>query len=153
MAVAAMNLEAGTHHWVEQLRDLLNECAGSRPADEQDRLREAVALLKNPSLIHARGIPAEQLARIEAMLECGAMASAAFEIVGKNVSFMVSRGHNGVCMASAVSPEDEAETICEASTVALAMVAAYLSMILSSVDNVASQGRAGHSGEVSTRLH
>lgn len=64
------------------------------------------------------------------MLALGAYESAVFFLIGSDTAFMLSRGANGNCLASAVLPDGSEEVTAEGSTLALALLAAFLSSLL-----------------------
>jgi len=116
--------------WKAQLRDLLHDCAAIAPAEQGDRIHEAWSLLRQgaaglrPPLASALDRQA-----LEAMLALGAHESAVLALVGDDTAFMLSRGANGNCLASAVLPDGSEEMVAEASTLALALLAAFLSSL------------------------
>ncbi|WP_243652576.1 hypothetical protein [Novosphingobium sp. PhB165] len=120
-----------THVWIARLRDFLHDCAGSASAEEHDRIREAVLLLHDPD---GQSGATFEPTTIEAMLSCGAAESAVFAIVGPDVNCMVSRGSAGSCLATLVLPDGSEEVISEGATFGLALLAAYVSMILSGLE-------------------
>lgn len=132
-----------------RLRDFLNDCAGSAACEEADRIREAVMLL--------RGVPAEEgsiadAASVEAMLACGAVESAVLAILRPEVSFMLSRGGSGACLATVVVEDGSQEMISEGATIALALLAAYVSLLV--VRSERDDPRIDRMGDpLSARLH
>lgn len=107
-----------------RLRVFLQECIASDPAHEAARVREAAALLSEPG--------AHDPGPIEAMLACGAAESAVLRIIGPDAAFMLSRGQD-TCLATMVVPTgtDEVEEIlAEASTLALALLAAHVAGLI-----------------------
>ncbi|MCX7863740.1 MAG: hypothetical protein N2423_01675 [Novosphingobium sp.] len=72
----------------------------------------------------------------EAMLALGAHVSAVLALIGNDAAFMLSRGANGKCLASAVTPDGAEEIVAEGSTLALALLAAHLSALLVDVERV-----------------
>lgn len=117
--------------WTARLRDFLHDCAGSAPVEEHDRIREAVLLLHAPD---GDAGSTFDPATIEAMLACGASESAVLVILGSDVNCMVSRGSAGTCLATLVLPDGSEEVICEGATLALALLAAYVSMLLAGLE-------------------
>ncbi|WP_395329002.1 hypothetical protein WBP06_14210 [Novosphingobium sp. BL-8H] len=120
-----------TEVWTARLRDFLHDCAGSAAVEEHDRIREAVLLLHDPAGDAAATF---EPATIEAMLACGAAESAVLTILGPDVNCMVSRGSAGTCLATLVLPDGSEEVICEGATLALALLAAYVSMLLAGLE-------------------
>jgi len=117
----------------------MHVCLASAPSEQADRIREARKLLSR-HVVDARKsvdcMPRSQA--IEAMLAVGAHESAVLSLIGGKTGFMLSRGRNGNCLASTVLAEvfDEDvaegsdEVVAEASTPALALLAAYLASLL-----------------------
>jgi hypothetical protein len=110
----------------EDLRDFLHECVASTPTDQAARLVEAAHLLAPLCDMHG----------FEAMIACGAYESAALLVLGEGRPFLISRGANGVCLASTVFAEDE-EATAQGATPALALLAAHVAAVL------ADAGRTG----------
>lgn len=67
---------------------------------------------------------------IDEMLDCGAAESAVLAILGPETSFMLSRGGGGSCLATVVVDDGSEETMSEGATIALALLAAYVSLLL-----------------------
>lgn len=111
-----------------RLRDFLNDCVGSAACEEADRIREAVLLLDGGA--SPNGQPPDPVV-VEAMLACGAAESAVLAILHPDMSFMLSRGAGGSCLATVVVEDGSEEMISEGSTIALALLAAYASLLLS----------------------
>ncbi len=131
--------------WKARLRDLLHDCVASAPAEQADRIREAQNLL-GQGVTGARqslaGLPDRQ--SLEAMLALGAHESAVIALIGSDAAFMFSRGANGNCLASAVLPDGSEEVVAEASTLALALLAAYLSSLLADGEQAAGDPASFH---------
>ncbi len=73
-------------------------------------------------------------AAIEAMLGCNASESAVLALIGPDDTFMLSRGMNGTCLATLVMADGSEEMICEAATLSLALLAAYVSKLLTTME-------------------
>jgi hypothetical protein len=114
--------------WAARLRDFLNDCVASAACEEADRVREAGLLLQGTPLSNGAE---PDFALIEAMLGCGAAESAALTILGSEVSFMLSRSAAGSCLATVVARDESEEMILEGATVALALLAAHASLLIS----------------------
>ncbi|MDF2639244.1 MAG: hypothetical protein K0R64_2228 [Novosphingobium lindaniclasticum] len=122
--------------WTARLQDFLHDCAASAPSQEHDRIREAWLLF-----VHEPGLRDGQATRwadlnssgIEAMLACGAAESAVLALIGPDDTFMLSRGVNGTCLATLVMPDGSEEMI-EAATLSLALLAAYVSKLLTGIE-------------------
>lgn len=112
-----------------RLRDLLHDCAGSPASAQAARLIEAARLLHG----------AVEVARVEAMVACGAYESAAHAVLGPDRPFLVSRGATGLCLASTLivrrnQKADCDEAMGEGATPALAMLTALAAALLAEED-------------------
>lgn len=105
---------------VAHLCDLFHECVGSSALDQGARLIDASWLLAS----------AADEARLGILVSCGAYDSAAALVIGVERPYLVSRGANGVCLASVLLADGCEETTVEAATPALAMLAAYVAALL-----------------------
>ena len=108
------------------LRNLLHDCVTSRANEQALRLVEAARLL-------LRG--GADVAAVRAMVACGAYESAACVMLGPDRPFLLSRGANGVCLASILAAGsdgeiEQSEATGEAASPALAIVAALASTLL-----------------------
>jgi len=124
------------------LRNLLHDCVGSPASDQGARLTDASWLLAS----------AGEQDRLAAMVACGAYESAAALVVGAERPFLVSRGANGVCLASALFADGCEEATIEAATPALAMLAAHVAALLAE-ESKASAPRLPATGALPARLH
>jgi hypothetical protein len=131
MASSVIERVSETDVWTARLRDFLHDCAGSAPAEEYDRIREAILLLHDPD---GENGPTFDPKAVAAMLACGASESAVLAILGPDVNCMLSRGSGGSCLATLVLPDGSEEVICEGATLALALLASYVSMLLAGVE-------------------
>ena len=111
-----------TAPWRERLGHFLASCTVSGPADQPARLREACGLFPD-----AAG-PAGQA--LEAMIAAHAYDSAALALIGERAGYTLSRGGNGVCLASIYLPGCHTEHTCEGDTPALALLAAAATALL-----------------------
>lgn len=138
--------------WREGLRDLLDDCAGSTPLEEASRIREAARMFEDAQSTTLETTVAKvDFARLEQLLAADAMESAVLSLLGPKVPFMLSRG-NGSCLATVLVPEEGGEVMAEAATMALALLAAYVSALLAGCDKAhAALGEAG--ALASVRLH
>jgi len=137
-----MTISAGsTGRLRARLRDLLHDCVASAAAEQADRLAEACELL-------ACGHDA---ARIDVMLRAGAYESAALAVIGEGAGYMLSRGPSGSALASVILPGSEDEATAEASTPALALIAAHVAAILDDAET--SAPRQQLAAPASVRLH
>lgn len=121
--------------WHGRMEDFLYDCAASAPVEEADRIREACRLLAQPHAaiaqqagpLVARPVAADAIA---AMLQAGAAESAVMALLAPEVGYILSRGGNGVCLASLVLPDGSEEVTAEGSTLALALLAGLVSAVL-----------------------
>lgn len=121
--------------WKALLSDLLHDCAASAPVEQADRIREAQELIRETRSDAGRLAGSSSDRRvIEAMLALGAHESAVLAIIGSETAFMLSRGANGNCLASVALPDGSEEVVAEGSTMALALLAAYLSTLLADAE-------------------
>ncbi len=117
--------------WKARMRAFLIDCAASAPAEQADRIREAVPLLQQACVLHADcPEPEVDAERLDAMLDAGAYESAVLVLIGRETAFMLSRGGSGSCLASAVRPDGAEETIAEGATLALALLSAHAAALL-----------------------
>ncbi len=78
---------------------------------------------------------------IETMLACGAAESAVLALLGPDASFMLSRGSGGPCLATVVASEGLEERSAEGATMALALLGAYVSLLLARFERSAAETR------------
>lgn len=116
---------------ITRLRDFLNDCVGSAACEEADRIREAGLLLQDAVPV---GGAWPDLGAVEMMLSCGAAESAVLSILDPEMAFMLSRGVGGSCLATVVVEDGSEEIISEGATVALALLAAYVSLLLTRIE-------------------
>lgn len=120
-----------TYAWALRLRAFLKESLASEPAEEANRVREAVALLGR------RGSAIDDPHAVEAMLSLGAAESAVLRIIGADTTFMLSRGGGDRCLATMVGPGtsgEPEEILAEASTLALALLAAHIAAVIAGIE-------------------
>lgn len=137
--------------WTVQLRDFLHACAGSAPGEEVDRIREATLLFR-PDL-RGQGRESAEFAEVEAMLACGATESAVLALIGEDEVFIWSRGLGGNCLATLVMPDGSEELMCEAATLSLALLSAYVSKLLTRLERRAQHDTAQSAAPSGLRLH
>lgn len=125
------------------MHDFLIDCVSSAPIEQEDRIRDAERLFRQGRLA-GFGCPVASVdpERFEAMLAAGAFESAVLSLIGDATAFMVSRGWNGTCLATAVLPDGSEEAIAEGATLALALLAAQVSALLEDAEQSESPGRA-----------
>ena len=102
--------------WRSQLGQFLAACNASAAEDQADRLREARALFQHVEPLDAP--------LFEAMVTARAFESAALAMVGPASGYMLSRGGNGISLASVCLPGGGEQHTCEGDTPALALLAA-----------------------------
>ncbi|MCB2047556.1 MAG: hypothetical protein KDE32_04935 [Novosphingobium sp.] len=119
-----MNLTVPDPRRPRVLRDFADKCSRAGPADEAELLREARIITR------ARYSPR----MIEVMIAAGAGESAALAMIGKDVAWMLSKGAVDSCMASVILPGMTEEVTMQASTPALALLAAWASAALCLLD-------------------
>lgn len=92
------------------------------PDDQRGLLRHAAQLLRRGPAGDDFGIlsPAD----FDAMIRIGAFESAAITLLGPETGYLLSRGPNGIHLASVFLPGRDEEVTVEAPTAALALVAA-----------------------------
>ncbi len=113
--------------WQQQLGRFVTTCNDSGGAEQAYRLREARALF-----LHAE--PVDEAA-LEAMIAVDAFESAALAMVGAANGYMLSRGGNGVALASVHLPGSRAQHACEGKTPALALLAAIATALWHAIDD------------------
>jgi hypothetical protein len=108
--------------WRKRLADLGRAAGAAQAVREVAVLRTAVALLTDAPAGCVDWLPGQP--DFEAMLAVGTAASAALALLPQAAGFMLSRGLNGRVLASVILPGGRDDVVCEASSPALAMVAA-----------------------------
>ncbi|MBU6269651.1 MAG: hypothetical protein KGN34_19050 [Sphingomonadales bacterium] len=105
---------------------LLAATACDVPADqEQTLLREALAILAMAPSLHAPRFAALPDAdRFEELLAIGACESAALALLPADAAFILSRGSQGIILASVMLDGEDEEVAAEAATSGLALLAA-----------------------------
>ncbi len=111
-----------TARWARLLRDIAEECMDCPPDDQRHVLRQAAKLLRRGPAGEDFGVlsPAD----FEAMIRIGAFESAAISLLGPGSGYLLSRGPNGIHLASVFLPGSDVEVTAEAPSAALALVAA-----------------------------
>lgn len=128
-------------NWKMVMHDFLIDCIASAPVEQEDRIREAARLFGEGRLA-GFGCPEASVdpERLDAMLAAGAFESAVLSLIGDATAFMVSRGGNGTCLATAVLPDGSEEAIAEAATLALALLAAQVSALIEDAEQSGTSG-------------
>lgn len=132
-SISGLNGEArpSAGDWLARLSELAAICAEALAEDETDCVREAFDLLCQ--MPQGRRLLAGSLsvseAEIEAMLAAGATESAALALLPADAGFMLSRGPNGLHLATVLLPDfpERHGDACE--TAALALLAALLGAV------------------------
>lgn len=116
--------------WRSELRQFQALCEASEPAEQADRLREALRVFH--PIRHADSAGRLLICKddLDALLSAGAFESAALGMLSEDVGFMVSRGRAGLSFASVILPGSLDESSAAADTVALAILAATASALL-----------------------
>ena len=118
-----VSMEPG--QWRERLSELCEACIEGAARETTARLREAFALFSlapEESTLH--GAPMPRTAAFEAMLACGATDSAALALLPQGSGFLLSRGEDGLCLASVMLGGSHEEVTAQGATPALAMLSA-----------------------------
>jgi hypothetical protein len=113
--------------WRAHLRALLAECDASAAIEQAERIRQAWELFAAAPQPQA-GLPPHDT--IEAMLDADACESAALALVGPERGFLLSRGGNGMAIASIVLPDADEDHTASGATPALALLAALALALL-----------------------
>lgn len=120
--------------WAARMRDLMHDCVASAPHEECDRVREAACLLKGGALA-GPGNRAMDSRAIEQMLACGAAESAVLALLRPGTAFMLSRGQGNCCLASVLVEDGASEVMAEGSTLALALLSAYVAGLVARIED------------------
>lgn len=115
--------------WLAGVDGLIDDLGAGSRARQAKLLREAMHLLiaAPPPLAKWLG-PVVDVDTVETMLAAGATESAALALVPHHAGFMLSRGRNGLQLASIfVSGTAREEYTAEGDTIALALLAALVS--------------------------
>ncbi|MDE8651344.1 hypothetical protein [Novosphingobium album (ex Liu et al. 2023)] len=110
--------------WRRRLHDVAMACAGSRPGEQAERLREIRALIAYvPGDTLIDGLATYSAARLEMLIEARAYETAALSLID-DAGYMMSRGSDGHFLVSVVLPGQTSERMAGGPTLALAMVGA-----------------------------
>lgn len=126
--------------WSARLAVFRHDCRASDASVEADRIREGHALfgaLAEPARLR-HDYPSAAV--IEAMLDDGAVESAALALLGDR-PFLLSRGGAGLCVATLVAPTSGKEVSADAGTPALALLAAIAAVHYAERRRVRRSGR------------
>ena len=111
--------------WRTRLGQLAIACAGAFIEDENDRIREARALLAlapHPALVSGIDVPDEN--QLERLIAAGANADAALALITTDVGYLLSRSGGGQYLASVMLPGATADCSACGDTLALALIGA-----------------------------
>lgn len=111
--------------WRRRFAELAISCAGSYAEDEEERIRDALALLAaapDPALIAGLVVPGRM--QLDRMFASGAGASAALALFGGGSGYLLSRGGDGEHLASVVLPGAKTDVSACGDTLALALIGA-----------------------------
>jgi len=117
--------------WVARLSDFLHDCVASSVEEEADRIREAAGLFDQAD---TAGLASARRTDIEPLLAAGGGVCATLAVIGDQPSFMLSRGGDGTCLATFVLGDEPQEAIAEGASLALALLAAYVSALLDEIE-------------------
>jgi hypothetical protein len=127
--------------WLESLEDLYLDISTNKFSNAVAPLLEAYAILACAP--HAVGqsfaMPVSEK-KFRALVDIGADESAILALMGPETGYMISRGSNGVCLASIVLPGMTDVSCAEGATFALALISAYLAAQIASYHSLAPRG-------------
>lgn len=117
--------------WYAGIDGLIDDLCAGRPARQTMLLREAMHLLiAAPAPLASWLGPVVDVEAMETMLAAGASESAALALVPPQAGYLLSRGPNGVHLASIFTPDTtHKEYTAEGDTAALALLAALVSAV------------------------
>lgn len=124
--------------WRLRLAELCRDCVQAEAEEEGDLLRLAYALMAQAPEGAAGGdqldMPAllthlPPMARIEALVEQGALDSVALALLPEEASYLMSRSAGGVWLASVFLPGLEEEITSEGDSLAMALTSALLAAL------------------------
>ena len=122
--------QAGAIQWEHDLTGMVTACLDAGTADEMVVLRRVYSLMASaPNRCSALIDTLPLHNNFEAMLASGSPESAAVSLIPAHAGYMLSRGANGRHMGSVFIPGLQGEHTAEASTAALALMAAALSAL------------------------
>ncbi|MDE2405833.1 MAG: hypothetical protein KGM17_14285 [Sphingomonadales bacterium] len=111
--------------WSRRLGLLAAVACEADPAQEPALLREALAVLTVAPSLHAprfAALPRDD--RFERLLATGALESAALALLPADAAYILSRGTQGIVLASVVLDGEDQELAAEGATPGLALLAA-----------------------------
>lgn len=120
------------HDKAVRLRAMLRDFTSVDSAEERKRVYE-VAMELGGSGIDGTG-PVDLVA-LGKMLDCGASVNAVLTLMGNDTCFMLSRGQHDNCLASVIPADGYPETVAEAPTLTLALLAAFVLAVLSRLED------------------
>jgi hypothetical protein len=133
MVDSAMTQGAGRRrlsesHWFAGIDGMIADLHAGRPAQQAMLLREAMHLMiAAPAPLAAWLGPVADVESIECLLAAEASESAALALIPDHAGYMLSRGCNGVHLASVILPGMVREKyVAEGSSAALALLGAFV---------------------------
>ncbi|MEZ5742288.1 MAG: hypothetical protein R3D89_00815 [Sphingomonadaceae bacterium] len=113
-----------------RLRNFHGDCVSSATEEQAERIREAAQVLSRGHRFHRACPLSYNFHALEAMLAFGAFESAALTLVGDDFGFTLSRGSDGACLATVLLSDGCEEAMAEASSPALALLAAHAGALI-----------------------
>jgi hypothetical protein len=115
------------NYWRMRIEELGTACRTSEAAGEADGMREAFDLLAlaPPGRLAGQGMQLSE-ALLESLLAARAYESAAIAMLPEYTGYMLSKGINGVHMASVIMPGSSEDSYAYGATAALALIAALM---------------------------
>lgn len=112
--------------WYARISTFVEEACDASPQDEGAIMRAMLVVLSTaPHGQRARFADLPSRERLDILLMAGAGESAALAMLPANAAYIVSRGGNGVNLASVLLDGDDQEMAAEAATAGLALLAAF----------------------------
>ena len=131
--------------WRAHLRALAAECDASFADEQAERIRDAWRLLASAPLVSSGGQPfaLPPSDAIDAMIEAEAFESAALSLIAPDMGFLLSRGGNGLAIASVVLPGGEEDHTASGASPALALLGALALALLGGEQAASQRDRQG----------
>ncbi len=131
--------------WRAHLRALAAECDASAIEEQGERIRDAWQLLASApqASSDAQSFSLPPSDAIEAMIEAEAFESAALSLISADMGFLLSRGGNGLAIASVVLPGGEEDHTASGASPALALLGALALALLGGEPATAQRDRLG----------
>lgn len=117
--------------WYARIGTLVRDLCDAEAVEEPRLLRQAIGLfLMAPAGQKARFAKLPTVHQLEALIAVGAGESAALSLLPDNAAYIVSRGGNGVHLASVLLDGVDEEVAAEAATAGLAVLAAFTGALM-----------------------